>query len=187
VATQIAAHRGRGDVLRLFEQRGIPLILDTTFQIIAACAKGELQTTTPPLELLTHGGIVLSKFAGNGNVEGLRALLSLGISPGALDTQGDPYFDIAPGSTALHSAAWRARPAAVNFLIAAGAPVNALDGKGRTALQLAVAATVDSYWTSRRTPESIAALLAAGASTAGIEIPTGYDEADELLRVHPAP
>jgi ankyrin repeat protein len=186
-ATQIAARRGRGDVLRLFEQRNIPLVLDPTFQLIAACAKGELQTVTPPPEILTHGGILLAQFAGNGTVEGLRALLSLGISPAALDTQGDPYFNIAPGSTALHSASWRARPAAVNFLIQAGTPINALDSKGRTALQLAVAATVDSYWTNRRTPESIAALLAAGASTTGIEVPTGYDEADTLLRNHPKP
>jgi ankyrin repeat protein len=181
-ATQIAAHRGRGDVLRLFQQRNIPLNLNGVFNVIGSCALGEPQTPPVPPGLLPFGGTVLAHFAGNGNVEGLRSLLSLGISPAALDTQGDPYFDLAKNSTALHSAAWRARPAAVNFLIAAGNPVNALDARGRTALQLAVRATVDSYWTNRRSPESVAALLNAGATTTGIDIPCGYDEVDVLLR-----
>jgi len=70
----------------------------------------------------------------------------------------------------------------VEELIARGAPVNARDGKGRTALALAVRACVDSHWKYRRTPQSIEALLRAGATQDGIAIPTGYDEADELLR-----
>jgi ankyrin repeat protein len=187
-ATQIAAHRGRGDVLRLFEQRGIPLALNGVFELIAACAKGDQEAVTSlrdhASELLSFGSILLAQFAGNGNVEGLRCLLSLGISPAALDTQGDPYFDIAKDSTALHAAAWRARPSAVKLLIEAGTPVNALDAKGRTALQLAVKATVDSYWKNRRTPESVEALLAAGAAIDGIAIPSGYEEVDNLLRRH---
>jgi hypothetical protein len=56
------------------------------------------------------------------------------------------------------------------------------DSQGRTALQLAVKACVDYYWTERRSPDSVRALLGAGASTAGIDLPTGYDELDELLR-----
>jgi Ankyrin repeat len=88
----------------------------------------------------------------------------------------------AKNSTALHVAAWRAWPAAVKELIAHGAVVDALDGKGRNALSLAIKACVDSYWTRRRSPESTAALLAAGASVQGIELPTGYDEIDALLR-----
>jgi ankyrin repeat protein len=67
-------------------------------------------------------------------------------------------------------------------LIARGAPVNAIDGQGRTALQLAVKACVDSYWTELRSPESVRALLEAGSPTEGIELPTGYDEIDKLLR-----
>jgi len=54
----------------------------------------------------------------------------------------------------------------------------------RTALQLAVTACVDSCWKRRRSLEWIEPLLTAGASTDSIEIPTGYDEADELLRGH---
>jgi hypothetical protein len=70
----------------------------------------------------------------------------------------------------------------VKALIEAGAPVNAVDGKGRTALALAVKACVDSYWKYRRSPDSVDALLKAGATVGGIEIPTGYEEVDELLR-----
>ncbi|MGA8103667.1 MAG: ankyrin repeat domain-containing protein, partial [Candidatus Acidiferrales bacterium] len=84
--------------------------------------------------------------------------------------------------TALHVAAWRGWPAAVKELIARGAAVNARDAKGRTALILAVKACVDSHWKDRRSPDSVKALLQAGASTSGIEIPSGYDEVDELLR-----
>ena len=58
------------------------------------------------------------------------------------------------------------------------------EGKGRTALALAVKACVDSYWTWRRTPESVRALLDAGASVGGIEVPSGYDEVDILLRLY---
>lgn len=63
--------------------------------------------------------------------------------------------------------------------------VSATDALGRTVLQLAVKACVDSYWTEIRSPDSVRALLEAGASTAGIELPTGYDEVDELLRQRP--
>ena len=60
-------------------------------------------------------------------------------------------------------------------------PADLPDGAGRTPLALAVKACVDSYWTGLRSPESAAALLRAGASPRGIELPTGYDEIDELL------
>lgn len=60
--------------------------------------------------------------------------------------------------------------------------MNIPDGKGRTPLMLAVRACVDSYWTDRRSPQSVAALLAAGASKDGIQLPTGYDRIDSLLR-----
>jgi hypothetical protein len=45
-----------------------------------------------------------------------------------------------------------------------------------------VKACVDSYWTDRRSPDSVRVLLEAGASDEGIELPTGYDEIDVLLR-----
>jgi ankyrin repeat protein len=188
--TQMAARRGRGDVLQSIERRGIPSGLTGIDQLIAACARNNTEEIhsligrDPDLsrQLLAEGGTLLAEFAGTGNTEGVQQLLDLGVSPTALYKEGDPYFEIAKGSTALHVAAWRARPATVKLLIDRGAPVNALDGKGRTALALAVRACVNSYWKYRRTPESIQALLQAGASSDGIGIPTGYDEADELLR-----
>ena len=129
-----------------------------------------------------RGGTLLAEFSGAGNLAGIRNLLQLGVNVASLYREGDPYFDIAKDSTALHVTAWRAWPAAVRELIARAAPVNALDAKGRTALSLAVKACVDSYWKDRRSPESVEALLRAGASVSGIEIPSGYDAVDELLR-----
>lgn len=189
-AVVLAARRGRGDVLELLKKRGSAFDLDGVDRLIAACAEGDcdrarrLSQAEPSLlqDMIAQGGTLLAEFAGNGNVEGIRCLIGLGVSAAALYQEGDAYFDIAKDSTALHVAAWRAWPATVKELISRGAPVNALDGKGRSALALAVKACVDSYWTSRRTPESIEALLEAGATAAGIEIPTGYEEADRLLQ-----
>jgi ankyrin repeat protein len=188
-AASLAAHRGRGDILTLLEQRNIPLNLDPVDSLIALCAKGDLDAahslaaSQPDLaqQVIAQGGSLLSEFAGNNNVEGLRCLLDLGVPIAAL-YEGDPYFGLVKDSTALHVASWRAMHAAVKFLIDHGTNVNAVDGRGRTPLLLAVTATVDSYWKYRRTTESIEELLRAGASTVGIEIPTGYDEADTLLR-----
>jgi hypothetical protein len=70
----------------------------------------------------------------------------------------------------------------VKALIARGTPVDALDGRGRTALQLAIKACVDSFRAEWRSPDSVRALLDASASLDGVEIPTGYDEVDALLR-----
>jgi hypothetical protein len=135
-------------------------------------------------ELLAQGGTLLAEFAGNANVNGLRCLFDLGVSVDALYREGDGYFDIAKDSTALQVAAWRGWPSAVKALIEAGAAVNLVDAQGRTALMQAVKACVDSYWKYRRSPESVDALLTAGATTGGIEIPTGHEEVDELLREH---
>jgi Ankyrin repeats (3 copies)/Ankyrin repeat len=188
-AMAMAAHRGRGDVLALFDRRGVTLDLHGVDRLIAACAIADpatvasLVTHEPHLanELVSHGGTLLAHFACNNNVAGLRCLLDLGVRSSSLYRQGDPYFDIANDSTALHVAAWRAWPDAVKELLKRDAPVNALDGKGRTALFLAVKACVDSYWTARRSPDSVEALLRAGATTSGIAIPCGYKEVDDLL------
>ena len=189
----IAIQRGRGDVLDEFERRNIGQNLHRADRLIAACAQNKtevipiLATTEPNLvpELIAQGGSLLAQFAGNANTEGVRNLLDLGVRPDALYA-GDPYFDIAKDSTALHVAAWRAWTGPVKLLIARGAPINAVDARNRTALQLAIKAAVDSFWTYRRTPDSIKALLEAGATTEGIEIPTGYEEADILLHQHPS-
>jgi ankyrin repeat protein len=186
----VAARRGRGDVLDLFAKRGIRLELTGIDRLIAACAQNDtdaIRSTAarePQLvrELVAEGGPLLAEFAGNGNTNGVRQLLDLGIDVNTRHAEGDPYFGVAKSSTALHSAAWRARHSTVKLLIERGAQVDARDANGRTPLILAVRACVDSFWTGWRTPESVAALLAAGASTDGVGFPSGYAEVDELLR-----
>jgi ankyrin repeat protein len=193
-AVVMAARRGRGDALDLFEQRGIPIDLTGIDALIGACARDNkraidtLTTSDPRLksELIEGGGTLLAEFAGVGNLAGVRHLLDLGIAVDSLYREGDGYYGVANNSTALHVAAWRARPAVVKELIARGASVDATDAQGRTALQLAVKACVESYWTDRRSPDGVQALLAAGASAAAITLPTGYDEIDPLLRNHQA-
>ena len=132
------------------------------------------------------GGGALAVFAGNGNTEGVRNLLDLGVSVAAVFEEGDVYYGIPKGSTALHVAAWLARHNSVKLLIERGAPVNTRNANGRTPLALAVRACVDSYWTRRRSPESVDALLRAGASVEGVSYPSGYAEVDELLRAQRA-
>ena len=177
-------------MLALVERRGIPVELHGAERLIAACARTDAATVASIAErerdlvseVLAQGGKLLAEFAANGNADGIRHLLDLGVPITALYKDGDGYFDVAKDSTALHVAAWRAQHATVKFLIESGAPVNAADGRGRTPLALAVRACVDSYWTSRRSPESVEALLGAGASVNAVRFPSGYAEVDELLR-----
>jgi ankyrin repeat protein len=187
-AVAMAARRGRGDLLELFERRGFAIELQGVERLIGACARNDaagvrsIAESEPHLvdEVLKEGGTLLAEFAGNGNTDGVWLLLDLGVPVTAL-YGGDAYFDIAKDSPALHVAAWKAHPPTVKLLIERGTPVNALDGKGRTALALAVRACVDSYWTHRRSPDSVEALLRAGASVEDVDYPSGYAEVDDLL------
>jgi ankyrin repeat protein len=186
----VAARRGRGDALELFAQRGIQIAFVGVDRLIAACALNDAEAIRSivarepqiVLDLVTEGGPVIAEFAGNGNTNGVRQLLDLGVDVNARHSEGDGYFGIAKNSTALHSAAWRARHATVKLLIERGAQVDAKDANGRTPLMHAVRACVDSYWTAWRTPESVDALIRAGASVANVQFPCGYTDVDELLR-----
>lgn len=170
-AIAMAARRGRGDLLELFERRGFAVELHGVEQLIAASARNDAEriqaivAREPQLvsQVLAEGGKLLAEFAGVGNTNGVRHLLDLGVDVRARFNEGDGYWDIAKDSTALHVAAWRARHATVKFLIERGAPVDVMDGQGRTPLALAERARVDSYWTSLSSPESVDALLRAGA------------------------
>jgi ankyrin repeat protein len=190
-AIELAARRGRGDVLATFVKRGIALDLRGVDRLIAACAmdnganvtdlvRGEPQLVS---DLLGQGSTLLAEFTGTWNTAGVRHLLDLGVPVASL-YKGDGYFDIASNSTALHVAAWQLRADLVQLLLERGAPVNARDDKERTPLMLAVRACVDSYWTERRTPEPVRLLLAAGATTDGVAFPSGYADVDALLRPH---
>jgi ankyrin repeat protein len=190
-AVELAARRGRGDVLAAFVKRGVALELRGVDRLIAACAMGdaarvrELTQREPQLvsELLAQGSTLLAEFTSTWNTTGVRQLLDLGV-PVTARYKGDRYFDIAPESTALHVAAWQIRADLVQLLLERGAPVNARDGTGRTPLMLAVKACVDSYWQHRRTPEPARLLLGAGAATDGVAYPSGYADVDALLRPH---
>ena len=190
-AAVMAARRGRGDILRLLAERGTVPPFEGVDRLIAACALsdesavGSLIDEEPDLRnrLLAEGGTLLAQFAGVGNEPGVRCLLDLGV-PVDARYEGDLYFDIARDSTGLHVAAWRGESQAMKLLLARGAAVNAVDGKGRTPLQRAVLACTDSYWKRHRSPEWVAPLLEAGGTLDGIEIPCGYPEADELLRLY---
>lgn len=187
-AVVLAARRGRGDVLRLLAERNVDPGFEGVDRLIAACALADdeaiqaLTTEEPKLrdQLLAEGAALLAHFSGVGNEPGVRCLLDLGVPVDALYA-GDGYFGIAPNSTPLHVAAWRGESQVIKLLISRGASVNARDGRGQTPLQRAVLACTESHWQRHRTVEWIAPLLEAGAILDGIEIPCGYDEADELL------
>jgi ankyrin repeat protein len=189
-AAELAARRGRGDILDLLESRGIRFALPGAAELVAACARNQgalmraLAASRPELvaSVVREGGRLLGDFAGVGNTAGVRLLLELGVDVQAPYAEDDGYWQVGAGSTALHVAAWRARHATVRLLVEHGASVNVPDDSGRTPLARAVRACVDSYWTESRSPESVRTLLAAGADAAGVAYPSGYPEVDELLK-----
>jgi ankyrin repeat protein len=186
----MAACEGRGDVLTLFAQKGVPVKQHGVYELIAACALDDAAKIkalveaplSPVTQLLEMGGELLARFCVGGNAPGVQHLLNLGVAVDEPYRNGDGYYGIPTGSLAIHIAAWRGFPAVVQKLIKAGSPVDMPDKNGQTPLMLAVKACIDSYWIARRSPDSVKALLDAGANTNGITLPTGYDEIDMLVQ-----
>ncbi len=126
-AVQLAARRGRGDLLDLFEQRDVPINLDGLDRLLAACARHDgataraIAAAEPEVvgELIADGGAILARFAGTWNTVGVGLLLDLGADVHATH-DGDPYFGTPPGSTALHVAAWRGVASTVQLLLVHG-------------------------------------------------------------------
>ena len=122
----LAALRGRNDVLRRSVRTTRHSSRATRSRSSNCCvpARGDadgirsITNREPGLvsQLMSEGGKLLGEIAGNGNIEGVRSLLEVGVDISALNTQGDVYFDVAADSTALHVAAWRARHEMVRFL-----------------------------------------------------------------------
>jgi len=187
---QRAAREGRNDVLNLFTQKGISIELKGIDQLIAACAMGHMEAAQIIIErspqLLTTlrgmGNQLLARFCLSNNKPGVQQLLDLGIDVNAPYETGDGYWGIPESSLPIHVATWLGWPDIVQILIERGAYIEQADKNGNTPLALAVKACVDSYWTYRRSTASIKALLDAGASPVNIPLPSGYPEADDLLR-----
>jgi ankyrin repeat protein len=158
--------------------------------LIACCARADrpgaeaLLQHTPELRsaLQAEGATLLAEFSWNGNLDGVRCLLDLGVPVDDSYDEPDGYYQLGKRTTALHVAAWRSHSEVVRELLARGASADSRDDRGRTPLVLAVKACIDSYWMERRSPDSVAALLQAGASPSEIPLPTGYDPIDALLR-----
>ena len=136
-AVSIAARRGRGDVLAMFRERGLPIELQGLERLVAACAMNDaaavqsIATNEPALvtALRAEGSTLLAEFAGTDNADGLRHLLAMGINVDAR-YHGDGYFEIPYNSTALHVAAWKGDAQGRSAPRGNGADVNARDGRG---------------------------------------------------------
>lgn len=123
-----AARLGRPDLASFLQSRGAAETLSTVDRFLAACTRGDIQAAKD--ELVTHPDLrdslnawdraLLPALAWRGRIEGVRALMALGIAPSA------------PGPndvTALHNAAWMGHHTLVDELISAGAPLEIVENQ----------------------------------------------------------
>lgn len=184
-AVAIAARMGRGDVLELFERRNLSIELEGGDALLAACARADERAARAILarepvlvaSLEAEDRSFVADFAGAGNTAAVRLMLDLGFDVGSRTSKGGSSDD-----TALHLAIWRGRHETVKLLVERGAPLEALNEQRRTPLAHAVRAVRCSEWLPKRGVETVALLLGAGARVDTVELPTGSDELDALLR-----
>lgn len=182
-----AALMGRGDVLDLFDKRGLEIPLEGAAGFLAACARGDADSASamvrerPELidEAKAAAPSAVPHFAGAGNTAGLKILLDNGF-----DIESRTSATYPKGFTALHLATWRERDSTVALLLERGAAIEAATPRGDTPLSLAVQAMVEmSEWTPHESTAILERLLTAGADVSMVrKFPSGSEEADDLLR-----
>ena len=162
-------------------------------RLIAACARNDGATVCsiagrePELvrEVLAEGGTLLAEFAGNGNTDGIRHFLDLGVDVAALYREGDRYFDIAQGQ---HGPSCRGL----------ACPARDCAGSSSTAGRRSTSwmAKGERHWPSpfvpawTRTgrlgarPSRSRRCFVRARRQAASNLPSGYAEVDELLRLY---
>ena len=165
-----AARQGRGDVLELFEKRGVVIGLEGDDRLLAACARAneaearKLAAADPSVvgRMQSQNPGMLADFAGAGNTTAVRLMLDLGFDAGI--ARSKPNW--VAGETALHVAAARGRQTVAELLVERGAPIEAKRHGGWTPLGVALRCLEQqSEWTPNEYTLPIAEMLIkAGAS-----------------------
>jgi ankyrin repeat protein len=165
-----AARQGRGDVLELFEKRGVAIALQGDDAFLAACARANQSDARTLVEVdpsvvgrvESQNPGLLADFAGAGNTAAVRLMLNLGFTAGMARIKPDWVA----GETALHVAVAHGRQAVAKLLIGRGAPLEAKRRDGWTPLRVAfLGLEQQSEWTPNEYTLPIAeALIKAGAS-----------------------
>jgi ankyrin repeat protein len=177
-----AALRGRADVLRLLEERGVWAETDGD-RLLAACARGDdaevrRVLAESPQVAASLPAAYLPQAASAGHTAAVRMLLDAGVD---IETRGEH------NGTALHLAAWNGYSETVRLLVERGASIESLNGFNGTPLD-AAACGHRYFWREGADWVGTAEILiAAGSDVSQVgPFPTGSAAMDGLLRKHGA-